>query len=148
MAIERSALDDLLGFRLRRVNQALARGFTAATGDHGLRAGEFTSLAVIASNPGISQNAVCHATGLDKSAAVAVIDDLLRRGWIARERAAEDRRRALFSVTAQGERALDDLVARTRVVEAPVLAALTRAERTTLFALLDKLVEQVLDNDK
>lgn len=146
-SIDRSALDALLGFRLRRVNHALTRGFTLATGDHRLRGGEFTSLAIIACNPGISQNEICRTTGLDKSAAVAVIDDLIRRGWIARERCGQDRRRYLLTITQAGRQALDDLVARTGVIEAPVLAALTMPERAMLFALLDKLVDRVLDTD-
>lgn len=146
--LDRTSLDLLLGFRLRRVNLALARDFSLATADHGLRSGEFTSLAIIACNPGISQNDICHTTGLDKSAAVAVIDELLRREWIERARSGEDRRRYLLSITAAGEAALDDLVARTSAIEAPVLAALSTAERAMLFALLDKLVDRVLDSDQ
>ena len=146
-SIDRSALDALLGFRLRRVNLALARKFALATGDHGLRGGEFTSLAIIACNPGMSQNGICRATGLDKSAAVAVIDDLLQRGWIARERCGEDRRRYQLTITQAGKQALDDLVARTGDIEAPILDALSTPERAMLFALLDKLVDRVLDTD-
>ena len=147
MALNRAAMAELLGFRLRRVNQALAREFGRATDDYGLREGEFTSLATIASNPGISQNEICRVTGIDKTAAVAVIDDLERRGWVTRARAADDRRRYVLHIAPAGRRALDDLVDRTREIEDRVLAALTDAERRRLFATLDKLVECVLAND-
>ena len=147
MALNRAAFAELLGFRLRRVNQALAREFSRATGDYGLREGEFTALATVASNPGISQNDICRVTGLDKTAAVAVIDDLERRGWITRARAADDRRRHVLHIAPAGQRALADLVERTREIEDRVLAALTDVERRRLFASLDKLVERVLAND-
>lgn len=142
-----TSIDALLGFRLRRVNIRLSRDFAAATGDAGLRSGEFTSLAAIAARPGISQSGICRETGLDKSAAVAVIDDLLRRGWIERGRCSEDKRRHALSITASGERALADLVARTRRIEAPVLSCLTELEATMLMALLDKVVGHILDED-
>lgn len=147
MALNRAALAELLGFRLRRVNQALAREFSRATGDYGLREGAFTSLATIASNPGISQGEICRVTGLDKTAAVAVIDDLERRGWVVRARAADDRRRYVLHVAPAGRRALDDLVGRTREIEDRVLAVLTDAERGRLFVTLDKLVDRVLADE-
>jgi DNA-binding MarR family transcriptional regulator len=148
MTLNREALAELLGFRLRRVNLALSREFARATGDYGLREGEFTSLATIASNPGISQGEICRVTGLDKSAAVAVIDDLERRGWIARARAPDDRRRHVLRIEPAGQRALEDLVGRTRDIEGEVLAALTDAQRGALFAALDVLVERVLAGDR
>lgn len=140
--------ESLLGFRLRRVNIRLTREFAAATTDIGLRSGEFTSLTAIAAKPGMSQSELCRETGLDKSAAVAVIDDLSRRGWIVRDRSGADRRRHVLSITPAGERALDDLVRRTRTVEAPVLSCLTDLEKTMLMALLDKVVGHIVaDND-
>ena len=78
---------------------------------------------------------------------VAVIDDLERRGWVTRARAADDRRRYVLHIAPAGKRALDDLVDRTREIEDRVLAALTDAERRRLFATLDKLVERVLANE-
>lgn len=143
-AIDRATLDELLGFRLRRVQIRLARDFSAATTDHVLRSGEYTALAVIASHPGVSQNEICKATGLDKSAAVAVIDGLHERKWITRRRSDQDRRRYVLTISAAGRRALADLVGRTRHIEEPVLSALSTRERAQLFALLDKLVERVL----
>lgn len=146
--LNRAALAELLGFRLRRVNQALSREFARAAGDYALREGEFTSLATIASNPGISQNEICRVTGLDKSAAVAVIDNLERRGWITRGRAPDDRRRHVLRIEPAGQRALEDLVGRTRDIEGRILAGLSDAQRGELFAALDKLLERVLASDR
>jgi DNA-binding MarR family transcriptional regulator len=78
---------------------------------------------------------------------VAVIDDLERRGWVVRARAADDRRRYVLHVAPAGRRALDDLVGRTREIEDRVLAVLTDTERGRLFATLDKLVDRVLANE-
>ena len=144
--IDRASLGQLLGFRLRRINIQLSRDFALATTDFDLRSGEYTSLAIISSNPGVSQNEICRATGLDKSAAVAVIDDLLKRKWVVRNRSDEDRRRYLLTTTPEGEQALAILVSRTRQIENPILSCLTDLERAMLFALLDKVVDRVLDD--
>jgi DNA-binding MarR family transcriptional regulator len=143
-----ATLDRLLGFRLRRINLHLARQFSVAVADHALRSGEYSALAAIAAAPGLSQSAICKATGLDKSAAVAVIDALLKRDWIVRARAPQDRRRHVLTLSATGEAAFAGLVERTLEIEAPLLSALSGAEREQLFTLLNKLVERVLGADQ
>src|SRR4051794_12603534 len=79
-------LGEFIGFRLRRVQNQLSRDFAAATTEHNLRSGLFSSLALISSNPGVSQNELSQEVGLDKSVTVTIVDDLEERGWATRKR--------------------------------------------------------------
>jgi len=132
-------LGDFLGFRLRRVQNQLSRDFSLKTRSLNLRAGMFSALEIIASNPGISQIALSSEVGLDKSAVVPLVDDLEARGWIARIKSARDRRRNELSITDAGRKTLDGLFAELALTEEAGLAALTNEERATISRALDKI---------
>ena len=132
-------LGDFVGFRLRRVQNQLSRDFAAATADRGMRSGLFSSLALIAANPGVSQNALSKETALDKSVTVTIVDELERRGWATRERSTTDRRRHALFITAAGESYLEELFAILDRTEDAVLHQLSRAELHILHELLDRM---------
>jgi DNA-binding MarR family transcriptional regulator len=132
-------LGDFLGFRLRRVQNQLSRDFAAATADHNLRSGLFSSLALIAANPGVSQNELSHEVGLDKSVTVTIVDDLEARGWASRKRSKSDRRRHALFATPAGEAELDALFAILEQTENEALHQLSPAELHLLSELLDRM---------
>lgn len=137
-------LGDFVGFRLRRVQNQLSRKFAAATADMGLRSGLFSSLAIVAANPGISQSELSREVGLDKSVTVTIVDELEKYGWAERRRSPEDRRRHALFVTPEGDQQLDRLFARMEEVEGNVLHQLTPTEHQTLNDLLDRMYEAVV----
>jgi DNA-binding MarR family transcriptional regulator len=137
-------LGDFVGFRLRRVQNQLSRKFAAATADMGLRSGLFSSLAIVAANPGISQSELSREVGLDKSVTVTIVDELEKYGWAERRRSPEDRRRHALFVTPEGDQQLDRLFARMEEVEGDVLHQLTPAEHQMLNDLLDRMYEAVV----
>ena len=132
-------LDEFLGFRLRRIQNQLSKGFSAATAGMGLRSGLFSSLAIIAANPGISQQELSREVGLDKSVTVQIVDELERAGYAIRERSKTDRRRHALTITQAGQAYLDELFAIMGRTEAVVTARLSSAERGLLHELLDRL---------
>jgi DNA-binding MarR family transcriptional regulator len=132
-------LSDFLGFRLRRVQNQLSRDFTTKTREWGLRQGMFSSLEIIANNPGMSQVDLSAEVGLDKSAIVPLVDDLEARGWVERTKSARDRRRNELSITPTGKAELDRLFQELEVTEQAGLAALTDDERATINRALDKV---------
>lgn len=132
-------LGDYVGFRMRRVQNQLSADFAAATAHYGIRAGLFSSLALIEANPGISQQELSGTVGLDKSITVQIVDELERRGWAKRERSTVDRRRHSLMVQPAGEKTLDDLFAIMVRVEADVLAQLSPEERPVFDAALDRM---------
>lgn len=132
-------LGNYLGFRLRRVQNQLSRDFQTAAAAWNLRAGMFSSLEVIACNPGMSQAELSAEVGLDKSAIVPLVDDLEARGWVERTRSPRDRRRNELKITKAGRTELDKLFAVLDETEHDALAALTKEERETINAALDKV---------
>ena len=132
-------LGSFLGFRLRRVQNQFSRDFQAKTKRWGLRAGMFSSLELIAANPGISQAVLSAEVGLDKSALVPIIDELETRGWVRRTRSTKDRRRNHLEITEIGKHELDLLFEELAVAEAVGQAALSIEEREVVSRALDKV---------
>jgi len=132
-------LDEFLGFRLRRVQNQLSKAFALATSDRNLRSGLFSSLAIIAANPGISQNELSREVGLDKSVTVMILDDLEKFGWAIRKRSETDRRRHSLFITEAGQAYLDEMFDILRHTEEVVEQRLSRAELNLLHELLDRV---------
>jgi DNA-binding MarR family transcriptional regulator len=144
---ELGALQDLLGFRLRRIQNHLARAFTDQVVSRGIRPGTFSALALIAANPGISQTDLARDLGSDKASVVSIIDELEGGGWAVRARSTVDRRRHSLSVTPAGVQMLEELAAIARQAEAPMRGVLSAAEFKTLSTLLDRIYNHCFADD-
>lgn len=134
-------LGNFIGFRLRRIQNQLSSAFSAQSVEMGLRPGEFSALAIISANPGLSQAKLAREVGLDKSAAVTVVDDLERLGYAERRRSPNDRRRHALYTTHSGDAALEKMFARLSLVERDVLAALGPHDVQVLSELLDRVYD-------
>jgi len=140
-------LGDFVGFRLRRVQNQLSRDFAAATADRKLRSGLFSTLCIVASNPGVSQSEVSREVGLDKSVTVTIIDDLEKLGWAERRRSPVDRRRHALYATSAGEQQLESLFAVLAKTEDAVLHQLSSSEMAVLSELLDRMYSACVHDD-
>ena len=132
-------LGDLIGFRLRRIQNQLAETFRERLAGRDLKSGEFSTLAIIAANPGISQIDLAEAGGFDRTSVVGMLDDLERWGWAVRVRAENDRRRHSLTITPLGESVLKELHAIALDNEAIVTGAMNARERQQLYETLDRL---------
>lgn len=139
--LELGRLGDYVGFRMRRVQNQLSARFAAATQHYGIRAGLFSSLALIEANPGISQQELSSTVGLDKSITVQIVDELERREWAKRARSTVDRRRHSLTLQPAGEKVLNELFDIMMGVEAEVLAQLSAEERPLFDAALDRMYD-------
>jgi DNA-binding MarR family transcriptional regulator len=107
-------LADFIGFHLRLAQEASFQAFARRVRDYKMRPGRFAVLALIGENPGISQTALGRAAGRDKSTLTPALNDLVRRSLVKRRRVASDRRSYALSLTAKGERLLDELTLHAR----------------------------------
>ena len=122
-------LDEILVFKLRRVRDVLTHAFRkSSTEGRGLRAGEFSALALIEANPDISQIELARVGGFDQTILVGVIDDLESRGWVLRQQHQQDRRRRVLQITKAGRVALADLLVKALDNEEPARKAVKSAE--------------------
>ncbi|MFC3077416.1 MarR family winged helix-turn-helix transcriptional regulator [Phenylobacterium terrae] len=137
--VDLGVLNDVIGFRIRRIQNHLSRQFLERITDTQLRPGGFSALALIAANPGLDQTTLARAIGFDKATVVALLDGLESLGWAERRRQTEDRRRHALFITAEGETALARLSRIAQENEAAAHATLTEAEQAELYRLLDKI---------
>jgi len=127
-----------LGPRVRVLWNLLSAKMEAALAPFGLRTGAFSTLALISANPGCSQNQLAKALGMDKSAVVAIIDDLEARGLASRMRGTQDRRRHELTLTAAGEALTERMYGVVSQVGLPIRKALSKREFEQLLSLLDR----------
>src|SRR5262245_25146245 len=102
-------LADLIGFHLRRAQNASFQAFARRVGRTDLSPGTFALLTLIRHNPGISQTGLSRADGRDKSSLTPALNALERHGLILRQRLPNNRRTYALSLTPAGERALAEL---------------------------------------
>lgn len=133
-------LADSVGPRVRLLRNALSARSIAVSAPYGLPTGSLTVLALVAANPGSSQNALARRAGLNKSALVGIVDQLEARGLAARDRSASDRRRNQVTVTPEGEAAMRALFAAVSREEQPIHDAIGAEGMATLLALLDRAI--------
>ena len=105
--------------------------------------GRFATLTLIGRNPGISQTELSHANGRDKSSVTPVVEDLVRRGLVARKRVRSDRRAYRLNLTPAGRKTLADLTACARRHERNLDRLIGRGERQRFLAVLKRIAAEI-----
>jgi DNA-binding MarR family transcriptional regulator len=141
--IDFGPLADWIGFHLRVAQTASFQAFARETEEVDLRPGRFAILTLIGRNPGISQTALSRANGRDKSTLTPALNDLVKRGLVARRRQKSDRRSYQLSLTPSG----DDMLARLTKCAARHDANLDRIigprDRARFLQLLRKIIAEL-----
>lgn len=135
-ALREGALTRLIGYRLRRAQQAAFRDFAETV--HGLSPGRLGVMVLIDANPGLTQSRLAEGVRRDRSTMVAVLDELEARGLIVR-RKGDDRRTNGLWLTRSGRTFLAATMRRVRAHERRLAARFTAKERAKLLELLEKL---------
>jgi len=105
----------------------------------GLHPREFGVLNVIASNPGVTQQAIGDDAGVDPSTMVGTLDSLEQRGLAERRPHPGDRRKRSVYLTDEGKRALREGQKVARSVGKEVYGELSEQEHEQLMTILRKL---------
>ncbi len=132
-----------IGFNLRMAQEATFQAFSRRSQEIGESPGRFAALTLIARNPGISQTELSHASGRDKSSVTPVVEDLVRRGLVARKRERSDRRAYRLSLTPAGKRTLLNMTRVARKHEVNLDRIITRRERNRFLAILKKIAAEI-----
>ena len=134
------ALAEYTGFLMnwvaRRTRMMFAQALEESTGLHPR---EFGVLAVVSHEPGITQQAVGEAAGVDPSTMVATLDSLEERGLAERRSHETDRRKRAVYLTKRGEEVAREARRLGVEVGREAFSALTAEERKQLDMLLRKL---------
>lgn len=129
------------GFLLAQLGTHAHRRFAERLARADLHPRHFGTLSHLAACEGQSQQALSNALGIHRSAAVALVDDLERRGLAVRRRDATDRRAYTLYLTPAGRDLLADLKRIAEEHEAELLSALDASERSQLISLLQRVAE-------
>lgn len=136
-------LADWVGFNLRMAQASAFQSFSHLSREIGERPGRFATLMLIGQNPGISQTALSRANGRDKSSLTPVLEDLVRRGLVQRQRLRGDRRTYRLRLTAVGERTLEQLTACARKHEKNLDRIIGAKNRTMFMKILKRIAAEM-----
>lgn len=131
-------LDELLGYALRRAQNALYLDFYRATQGEDISPQRFAALVLVAENPGMRQGLLAQAMGLHRSGALRLTDWLTAQGWVERRDDPADARSWGLYLTAAGRRRLARLEQAVRAHDAALLQGL-EASGAALKAALERL---------
>jgi DNA-binding MarR family transcriptional regulator len=140
-AADLGGLDRQVGYLLRRAQLAVFADFSASQRGAVTSPGQFSVLAVIGRNPGLSQSQLCEALGIKRANLVAVIDHFESLALVRRDPSATDRRSNRLHLTATGEKALRKALDDQATHEARITRLLGVAGRAALLKQLAKLCE-------
>ncbi len=131
-------LEDQAGHLLRRAYQRATSIFQEVL-DDGLTPPQFAALVKIRDFGVVSQNRLGRAVAMDPATCQGVVQRLFAKKLIGRKADPEDRRRALLSLTPDGEALLKRLLPSGLEVSRQLLEPLSKAEQETFLALLRRL---------
>lgn len=127
-----------LRYLLRAEGESLRQEFGLENGDIGV-------LAVVAANPGVTQNDLAASLVLKKSAVTRVVQRLEERGLLSRRRSPQDRRANLLTLTEAGATLTEAVHRASAARHAGWFAGIGPTEQAqfldVLFRLVDRLAE-------
>ncbi|MCB8878756.1 MarR family transcriptional regulator [Acidisoma cellulosilytica] len=132
-------LDEQIGFLFRQVTQRHTGIFAERIGD-GLTPMQWAALAKLNEIGRTSQSALGRAVCMDAATVKGTVDRLEARGLVIRTPDADDRRKLLVDLTAEGQAMTERNLAAAAAITRETLAPLTAEESRLLFALLQKLL--------
>lgn len=137
------SLESSVAFHLRLAQEASFQAFARRVGGSGLRPGRYAALAIIGENPGITQAALSRASGRDTSSLTPVLDDLVERGLVVRERVATNRRSYSLALTECGRAALQRFRTHAAAHDADLDRLIGPEGKAALVQMLRRITEQL-----
>jgi DNA-binding MarR family transcriptional regulator len=131
-------LEDQIGHLLRRAHQRASSIFQEVMTE-GLTPPQFAALVKIRDFGTVSQNRLGRSVAMDPATSQGVTQRLLAKNLIERRDDPNDRRRALLSLTPEGEAMVGRLIPLGKQISAETLEPLTSEEQKQFLALLARI---------
>jgi DNA-binding MarR family transcriptional regulator len=133
-------LKSVIGYQLAQATVVTNQIFNdAIRRPHGLRMLEYTILALVCENPGVSPQRLAAALAVTAPSITNMVDRLAERGWVFREKSNRDGRRQYLHPTSTGREVKDAGTERVIDLERTTIDTLTPGEYELLLELLHKL---------
>ncbi len=133
-------LRESIAFLVTRVHFHMHRDFQAALEPVGIEPAHFGMLVALGSSGAESQSELSRAFGVSGAHMVQLVDDLERRGMVARRRLETDRRAQVVGLLPAGRQVVRRTTPLAQRVASDRLAPLTSAQARRLVVLLQRLV--------
>lgn len=137
--IDASFLESLLGYNARRTALVIIEMFLDRMSVYGLRPVDFSTLSLVAHNPGITSRQLCTALGILPPNLVRIVADLDKRGLVQRKPHPTDGRAIGLHLSTEGRRMMREAEATVLAFEDSASSRLSAEERLTLISLLKKV---------
>lgn len=124
-----------------RTADLVKRRFTALLEPHGITPQQYNVLRILrgAGRRGLPTLAIAERMVEQTPGITRLLDRLEAKGWVRRERCAEDRRQVLCHITPAGLRLLGRLDEPVAALEEDAVAGLDRSDRRRFIAILDAM---------
>jgi len=132
-------LSGYLGYQIRQAQSAIFRDLSRATKHLGVTPGEFSLLATLQGNPGLSSMRLARAYQLDKTSLSLALKRLAKRGLIESNRNEGDRRYHSLRLTRAGREVLRRATRRVEAQERAMGSVLEPGERELLLDRLRRI---------
>ena len=140
--LSEATLVSMLGYQLAQASIVTMGNYQELMGKpYGLRPAEYTMLALIDGNPGVSPAQLAKALGLSAPYVTAGLDKLCQRGWVTRESSTKDGRKQHVSTTELGHEMATELTKIAIESEQERFNTLSHTEKLMLAELLRKLAQ-------
>ena len=136
-----SALDDLIGYAMRRAQLKLFQNLIGRLSAHDLRPAQFTALAIIDKNPGLMQADLAKALTIEPPQMVPLLNKLESRALAVRVRCKPDKRSYGIFLSKTGETLLKKLKLIAAESDMDATSNLDSQEREELLKLLKKVYQ-------
>ena len=133
---------------LRRCVQYANDLFSREPGASDLTKQQFTVLAAVEQNEGMSQTDLVSITGIDRSTLAEMIRRMIEKGLLDRERTEADQRANAVRIAMAGKKALRSARSASERVERTLLSSLNAADRTKLLKMLSSVVDQAETDER
>ncbi|NDR56214.1 MarR family winged helix-turn-helix transcriptional regulator [Aliiruegeria sabulilitoris] len=124
VTVDDTTLRAYFGYRMKRCFNAIQADLAQALKPFELRMLTFTALALVVENPGLRQSQLADAMDVERPNLVTVVEELVRRDLISRDRVPTDRRAYSLEATAAGKRLFAEAAAAVEAHEKTLLAGL------------------------
>src|SRR5690349_10935875 len=121
---------------IRRCAQYFGDLYAHEAGASELTKQQFTLLAALEHNEGVSQTALVEITGIDRSTLAEMVRRMLDKGLLSRERTEDDQRANAVAISPSGRKALRSARTASERAEKALLEALPLPERQRFVRLL------------
>lgn len=137
------ALGGFVGYRIRRAWLAVQADLVNALKPFGLRIITYSALALVMSNPGLSQAQLATLMEIERPNLVSIIDELQKRGLLTRDKSPKDGRAYALHLTTDGQALLGSATQAVRAHEARLTHHIDDVSRENLDAALTQIRQNI-----